>query len=357
MQTAVKGATADSEDAVILPIEHDAAIEFREEHRATGTEFWCGSVNGCGRKLFIRIGDDKIPHFYHQGEAESSCRLAQRSRGRHDIEPPIAWAELRRWRVSRGLPEGKVDFIDPLEKHDGRYLHISGPRGTRDTRIVLGDLTIVKVKDDARSPQGREWDWFVHHSNTELRGILDEQGIPYGPIRFSQTKDSAIMQVFLAAADNVGDWGRVSRYEPAPHRPPRPPAPAIPAQAAPRPAPARPSASSRAPVPGSTHERADSLESLRARIARMRGSDDAPTPSRKQAPTTKTPTPGSDGQLPAELAEAMAQLKEALVLGDRRTRARCVRRLRALRRRHRAQLASEDNRTIKALINQASTSI
>lgn len=395
VQTAVKGPTSDSPDAVFLPLEHDAASEFRREN--TGVDFWCGTVNGCGRQLFIRIGDEKIPHFFHRGENETQCRLAQKSRGRLDIEAPIVWAELRRWRDSRGLPEGKVSFFDPIDRHDARYMHISGPPGTRDTRIVLGDVTIISVKEEAASAQGRGWDWFVDHRNTEVRRILDEQGVAYARIRFTPTKDSAIMQAFLATPDNLGDWGRVSRYVSAPNRAPRPPAPAQSTKAAPKPPPARVSAPLRAPrppAPGYTWgpalvpaprrsaapPKTDPVqvrrvgepyvfEDLRARVAQMQ--DVSGEPPRESAPLRKTPgqrgpksarqntaavkvsTPRPQEQLPADLKEAIARLEEALILGNRRDRGRCARSLRELREAHKAVLSREDDRAIKALLSQA----
>ncbi|MFC5827981.1 hypothetical protein [Nonomuraea insulae] len=52
-------------------------------------------------------------------------------------------------------------------------MHISGPVGTRDTRIVLRAVTIMQVQQDAASAQGLEWDWFVHERNTEVHAILD----------------------------------------------------------------------------------------------------------------------------------------------------------------------------------------
>lgn len=395
VQTAVKGTTAHSPEAVVLPLEHNAATQFRREH--AGVHFWCSSINGCGRQLFIRIGDEKIPHFYHWGEHEAPCRLAQRNRGRLDIEPTLVGAELRRWRKNRGLPAGEVSFFDPIDGHDARYMHISGPPGTRDTRIVLGDVTIVSVKEDAVSAQGRGWDWFVHHRNTELRRLLDEQGIPYARIRFTPTKDSAILQAFLAAADNVGDWGRVGRYTPAPHRAPRPPAPVQPAKAAPGPAPARALAPVREPQPPAPgHTWVPALvpaprrsapppkagpvqarrvgepyvfEDLRARVAQMReAGGESPRgpasarrtpgrrgsqPAKRSAPAVKVSAPRLPEQLPADLREALALLEEALILGDRRSRSRCARSLRTLRKVHRAVLSREDDRAIKALLSQA----
>ncbi len=92
MQTAVKGPTADSQDAVFLPMEHDAAQEFRREH--SGMDSWCGTVNGCGRQLFTRISGEKIPHFFHRGESEAQCRRAQKNRagstGRIAVQRPGA---------------------------------------------------------------------------------------------------------------------------------------------------------------------------------------------------------------------------------------------------------------------------
>ncbi|MFD6948498.1 hypothetical protein A6A08_18735 [Nocardiopsis sp. TSRI0078] len=70
-------------------------------------------------------------------------------------------------------------------------MHISGPPGTRDTRIALGDVTTMQVQQDASSAQGREWDWFVHERNTQVRAILDGQGISYAQIRFVPTTTSA----------------------------------------------------------------------------------------------------------------------------------------------------------------------
>lgn len=251
VQTAVKGKTADSNDAVELPIEHEAARRFRQEH--DGVDFWCGTLNGCGRQLIIRIGDHKIPHFYHLVASDVQCRLVENNRGRLNIEPPIVLDNVQRWRSNRGLPEGNVDFFDPIKDHDARYMHISGPPGTRDTRLVLGDITIVQVLEDAKSPQGREWDWFVHHRNSELRAVLQEQGISYAQIRFTPTKTSAIMQVFLTTEDNVGDWGQIERYRPAPNRPPRPPKP--PALRTPSPV-AVPAPAARVPTPSPVVDRA-----------------------------------------------------------------------------------------------------
>ncbi|MEV4804987.1 hypothetical protein AB0K18_33730 [Nonomuraea sp. NPDC049421] len=337
VQTAVKGPTADSQDAVFLPLEHDAALEFRQEH--SGVDFWCGTVNGCGRRLFTRIGDEKIPHFFHQGESEAQCRRAQRNRGWLDLEAPIVWAELRRWRQGRDLPEGQIDFFDPIDGHDARYMHISGPVGTRDTRIVLGDVTTMQVQQDAASVQGREWDWFVHERNTQVRAILDSQGIAYARIRFVPTATSATLQVFLATPDNVGDWGRISRYVAAPNRAPRPPEPAgWPVTAGSRPAPAR------APVPQRTAASVPAREQgnpfaqvgPETQLARLRGLDGGPTrepafarrvprpresePTRRHAPAARVPAPRSEEQIANEFKDAIAHLEEALALETARTR-------------------------------------
>ncbi|GII96302.1 hypothetical protein [Sinosporangium siamense] len=357
VQTAVKGPTPDSQDAVFLPLEHDAALEFRQEH--SDVNFWCGTVNGCGRQLFTRIGDEKIPHFFHRGEGEQAqCRRAQKNRGRLDIEAPIIWAELKHWRQSRGFPEGQVEFFDPLDRHDARYMHISGPVGTRNTCIVLGDVTIVQVQQDAASAQGREWDWFVHERNTEIRAILDSQGITYAQIRFVPTATSATLQVFLSTPDNVGDWGRISRYVPAPNRAPRPP----------KPVQQRPRAS------GAAREKVvpDALMGVETQSPRLRELDDGPArehafarkaprprppaPPRWYAPAAKAPVPRSEQQIANEFKDAIAHLEKALVLEDRKDVARGARRLRALRKAHRGSLSNDDNRAIKALLRRASTS-
>jgi hypothetical protein len=378
VQTAVKGPTADSQDAVFLPFEHDAALEFRQEH--SGVDFWCGTVNGCGRQLFTRIGDEKIPHFYHWGENEEQCRRAQRNRGRLDLEAPIVWAELKPWRQGRDLPEGQVEFFDPIDRHDARYMHISGPDRTRDTRIVLGDITIVQVQQDAASAQGREWDWFVHERNTEVRAILDTQGIAYARIRFVPTATSATLQVFLSTPDNVGDWGRISRYVPAPNRAPRPPKPAPPVTADSRPATARASVPQRTAASGPARERGNPFARMGppSQLAPLRGWDGGPTrepafapraggrlaaprprasePTGRHTFAVRVPAPRSEEQIANEFKDAIAHLKEALVLEDRKTMARCARRLRALRKAHRESLSSDDNRAIKALLRQASIS-
>ncbi|PRX64244.1 hypothetical protein B0I32_109172 [Nonomuraea fuscirosea] len=71
---------------------------------------------------------------------------------------------------------------------------------------MLGDITIMQVQQGAASAQGREWAWFVHERNIEVRSILDGQGIAYARIRFVATATSATSQVFLSKSDNVGDW-------------------------------------------------------------------------------------------------------------------------------------------------------
>lgn len=367
MQTAVKGPTADSGDAVFLPYEHDAALEFRQEHE--GVHFWCGTVSGCGRPLITRIGDERIPHFYHLGESEAQCRLAKRSRGRLDIEAPMISAELKRWRQGRDLPEGEAVFHEPIDGLDARYMHISDPAGTRDTRVVLGNITIMKVREDAASAQGREWDWFVHERNTEVTAILDRQGVAYGRFRFVMHATSATLEVFLSTPDNVGDWGRISRYVPAPNRAPRPPV-----AADPKPAPARATAPQRTDVSGPARERVDpdAQTDLEAQRARLRGLDSEPTrepafarwdprpgasePTRRHAPAVTVPVPSSEEQIAKELKDAVERLKEALNQKDRKNTARCARRLEALRRAHGRSLAGDEKHAIKDLIRQAKTS-
>ncbi|WP_327583463.1 hypothetical protein OHA25_47770 [Nonomuraea sp. NBC_00507] len=68
------------------------------------------------------------------------------------------------------------------------------------------------------------------------------------------------------------------------------------------------------------------------------------------------PAPRSEEQIANELKDAIAHLKEALVLEDRKNTARCARRLHALRKAHRESLSRDDNRAIKALLRRASTS-
>ncbi|WP_436764497.1 hypothetical protein [Streptosporangium sp. V21-05] len=347
VQTAVKGLTADSGDAVFLPYEHDAAREFRQEHE--GVHFWCGTVNGCGRPLFTRIGEERIPHFYHLGESEAQCRLAKKSRGRLDIEAPMISAELKRWRQGRDLPEGHVDFFDPIDRHDARYMHITGPAGTRETRIVLGDVTIVQVQQDAASAQGREWDWFVHERNTEVTAILDRQGVAYGRFRFVMHATSATLQVFLSTPDNVGDWGRISRYVPAPNRAPRLPKPAPPVRADSRLAPARAPVPQQTAVFGPAREQVDDFA---RRAPRPRASE----PTQWYAPAPRVPAPRSEEQIANEFKDAIARLEEALAQEDRKNKTRCARRLRALRKAHLKSLSSDDNRAVKDLLRRASTS-
>ncbi|WP_147269113.1 hypothetical protein [Sphaerisporangium album] len=348
-----------------MPYERDAALEFRQEHE--GVHFWCGTVSGCGRPLFTRIGDERIPHFYHLGESEAQCRLAKRSRGRLDIEPEMISAELKRWRQSRDLPEGEAVFRDPIDRFDARYIHISDPASTRDTRVVLGNITITKVLEDAESPQGREWDWFVHERNSEVTAILDRQGVAYGRFRFVMHATSATLEVFLSTPDNVGDWGRISRYVPAPNRAPRPLEPAPPVTADLKPGPARAPVPQRAAASGPARERVDrdALIALEAQFPPRRGLDGGPTrepASARRAPRplasepTRQHAPRSEEQIANEFKDAIADLKEALDLGDRKNKARCARRLHALRKAHRKSLSSDDNRAIKALLKEASPS-
>lgn len=70
----------------------------------------------------------------------------------------------------------------------------------------------------------------------------------------------------------------------------------------------------------------------------------------------RVPAPRSEEQIANELKDAIAHLKEALVLEDRKNTARCARRLHALRKAHRESLSRDDNRAIKALLRRASTS-
>ncbi|MGS2647937.1 hypothetical protein [Streptosporangium sp. G12] len=69
----------------------------------------------------------------------------------------------------------------------------------------------------------------------------------------------------------------------------------------------------------------------------------------------RVPAPRSDEQIASEFKDTIAHLEEALVLGDRKNKARCARRLHALRQAHRKSLSSDDNRAIKALLRRAST--
>ncbi|MGS2647936.1 hypothetical protein [Streptosporangium sp. G12] len=57
-------------------------------------------------------------------------------------------------------------------------------------------------------------------ASASVRATLDSQGIAYAQIRFVPTATSAALQVFLSTPDNVGDWGRISRYVPTPNRAP-----------------------------------------------------------------------------------------------------------------------------------------
>lgn len=64
VRTAVLG-SRDSDDPIFLPYEKEAAEQIRLEHGPDA--YFCGFLLGaCGKRLTLRAGDVRVPHFAHR---------------------------------------------------------------------------------------------------------------------------------------------------------------------------------------------------------------------------------------------------------------------------------------------------
>lgn len=333
VQTAVTGQDADSDEAVVLPMDRDAAREFLEAH--PGAKYWCGThQGGCGKRLYGRTPGHCVAHFRHQGpDPERPCRRLSHNRGRRDNDRVIALRAVRSWRESRGFREEKVVHSEDRRGVDARYLDVIGLPGTRHTRVVVGDCASDELNREAKSPRARDVDWLIHHKNNVILHQLSKHHISFALIRFKDEDDmTTVMQVSTEERPQEDDWTALAQYVPVPNPP--------------RPAPMSPL------LLGDTREpvRRGALPGPRPSPGPEAPRQQAAGPKKNPAPTPAAPleVPLSDG-----LREAASLLEDALILKDSRgirNGARCVQRLWSAQT---GRVSIDDELWIKDLLSQA----
>lgn len=333
VQTAVTGQTADSDEAVVLPMDRDEARRFLDAH--PDAHYWCGiHQGGCGKRLHGRTPRHCVAHFYHLGsDPERRCRRLSFNRGRRDNDPVIALREVRFWRESRDLREEKVVHSEDHRSVDARYLDVIGLPGTRNTRVVVGDCASDELIREAKSSRGREVDWLVHHENNVILHQLRKNGIAYAVIRFKDEDDTTtVMQVSTKDRPREGDWTALEQYVPEPNQPkPEPVSPLLlrdTRQPAFREVPPKPR---RSPDSQAPHQA-------------------VPEPKRNPAPipVERPEVPLSDG-----LREAASLLEDALILKDARGIRSGSRSVQRLWNAQAGRVFTDDEQWIKGLLSQA----
>lgn len=204
VQTAVLG-DPDSTEPAYMPQEQDEAEAFRAQARQAQASYWCGRwLGGCGGRLVIKVYQETrtVPHFAHQTASEQCTRL---NRGHDSADHLYAGRHLSGLLRAQGRADHDPRYLVDAQEICTQLLLPATGNHHRPLRLVFSAGYDPELLALARSPQGRDYEWWIK-DNRSLTRTLIGNGIPYRLFRVVQQDGARVVEVASPSNTSTSGW-------------------------------------------------------------------------------------------------------------------------------------------------------